>query len=541
MRCVSGLSLIIAALAPLLLAACGEGSAPSLSDATPSSGELPPLRAPPLRLSDAFGREVLLRGFNLPALRSERTRPPYRVAGSVTPDAELFALHDLEDEDFDRIASSGLNAVRLRLAWEFAQPDPPPAPYNEAYFRLVDAALRKATERGLYVILDFDQFGWSRALGGNSGAPDWTTAAACAGLPESPAGAPPQLSPAVLCQWTAFWGGTLVAGAPLRQHYSALWQFMARRYRDVNGVALFDLLNEPVGGAWPPGLFEISVLFPYYRQLAADIRVIDPGRVIGFQPQVYHSAGVPTPTLEPISMDDALYMPHQYTLAYGPQRLNPAWLPLYGPLTAAHVQLARQDAERLGTAQAWGEVGWSRTASADGVGGAVEAVDYEAPVQFARAFTAAADDAKLSWIWANYAADNLTYGVNFGDVIDAPLMRELAQPFPRATAGNVLAFAYDDGARVYSQRTTDRTALPSEIGLSLIWQYPDGVCLYGDEDLLGGLDAQGGWQAGSSSLLRFDRRRQVLQIEAIPERLRIEPGQQACPKTSAITPFEDSE
>lgn len=515
---------IAAIAAGLGLAACsgpgGDGAQPPLDAAE----AMPALSATAEALVDDQGREVILRGFNMPALRSDRTHPPYRVDGRVTPDAELFELQDLEDADFDAVARTGLNVIRLRMAWEFAQPDPPPAAYNEAYFRHVDAALEKARARGIYVVLDFAQFGWSRDLGGNAGAPPWTSLPQCKEIPEPPVNLPPHASPPVLCQWTGFWRNAEVAGRGLQDHYFDLWRHVVQRYRGRSEIAGYDVLNEPLGGALPPVLLEIGYLYPFYRELAAAIREIDPPRLIGFQPQAYHSAGVPLPYIQAIGIDNAIYMPHEYTLAYTLQRATVQWLPVYGPLTQLHVRLAQEDANGFRTPQAWGEVGWSRTTSADGVGAPSDKVDYVSTTSFAKAFAPAADAVKLNWMWANWSSISATYGVNYQDRLDEPLLAVLVRPFPRATAGRLMNFSYDDASRIYLQNSEAMFDAASEILLPLERLYPEGACIRGNGRPLGVLTAEGALRDIATARLEFDPLRQLLSLQPLPAALRIEPG-----------------
>jgi endoglycosylceramidase len=512
-----------------LLAACQVSESPDGTASRMEARATPlPLSADAAHVRDASGREVLMRGFNHSGLRSDRRHPPYRVDGQVTPDAELFELQDLEDDDFDLIASTGLNAMRLVVTWEFAQPDAPPAPYNEGYFRRIDAALAKAQARGIQVVLIFGQFGWSRDLGGNTGAPPWTSVEECRALPRLPAGAPPQTSPPVLCQWTQFWRNAPVAGQGLQDHYLALWRFVAQRYRGSPAIAAYDLLNEPVGGAIPAGVLEPVYLYPYYRRLAGAIRAIDPGRMVGFQPEVFHSAGVPMPLGLPIGIDNALYLPHQYTLAYGPQRLDPGYLPAYDLLTRTHIALSQLDARAFGTPLAWGEVGWFRTANADGVGSPLTAVDHEAPALFARDFTSAADAAGLGWLWFGYSSYDEAWGLNYDEVLDLPVLRELSRPYPRATAGRVVAFAYDPASRTYTQETQDRFDAPSEIALPLAWQYPDGACIRADGRPVARLSGDGRLLDGAGRGIAFDAVRHTLVLARVPMLLGIEPPGSDC-------------
>ena len=171
------------------------------------------------RLLDERDREVLLRGVNHIGLRSDRLHP----LDPHAPHVDLFELDDLQDEDFATIASLGFNSLRLVVTWEFAQPDPPPAPFNEGYFARIDDAIAKANRHGMSVIFDFGQFGWSRSIGGNAGAPAWTVSPTCASMPRASGGAPPQASGPVGCMFYNFW----MNSNGLQDRYIDLWRFVA--------------------------------------------------------------------------------------------------------------------------------------------------------------------------------------------------------------------------------------------------------------------------------------------------------------------------
>lgn len=509
----------LACLAPLLagLCGCGGGSDPDPAQAPTGTAQLGFLTADPARIVDELGREVILRGFNHIALRSDRNHPNYRDEnGQVAPAGDLFELQDLEDRDFDFIAATGLNALRLVVTWEFAQPDPPPAPYNEDYFRRIDDFIAKAKARGLYVIFDFGQFGWGRSLGGNAGAPDWTVSDTCRQLPGPAPNAPPQASASIGCAYFNFWTDAATADVALQEAYFNLWRYVAARYRDEPAVAMYDLYNEPFGGPLPPGVFELQYLFPFYQQLSAAIREIDPRHAIAFQPELLHSIGVPTPFAIPLNIPNAIYVPHEYTASYFAQRVNPAYTPLQDIVTQLYLNVAQAEAGVFGTPWLIGETGWTRSTSADGVGGPLPAVDEEAPRQFARDFTASADAMKLGWMWFAYSSIDEAYGVNFGDVVDEPLIEALSRPFPRAVAGRVNRFSFDAATGRYEQVTSEIFDQPSEIALPLHWQYRQGACVYGDGDLIGSVSADG---QVSTVALAFDTRRQVLVIRTLPARL----------------------
>ncbi len=513
---------ILLCLLALVQAGCSRGSGQrSTPDRDASQGAVPMhfLAVEDMRILDEQGREVILRGINHIALRSDRNHPPYRGDdGRLTADSELFELQDLEEADFDFIASMGLNALRLVVTWEFAQPDPPPAPYNEAYFRRIDDFIASAKARGLYVIFDFGQFGWGRSLGGNAGAPDWTVSDTCRQLPGPAPNAPPQASGSVGCAYYNFWINSDTAGMPLQDAYIDLWRFVAQRYRDEPAVAMYDLYNEPFGGPLPPGIFEFQYLFPFYQRLAAAIREVDPRHAVAFQPQLFHSIGVPTPFAVPLNIPNAIYIPHEYTAAYFAQRVNPAYTPLQDAITALYLNVAQAEAGIFGTPWMIGETGWTRSTSADGVGGPLPATDEEAPRRFAREFTARADALRLGWMWFAYSSIDEAYGINYEDMPDLPLVAALSRPFPRAVAGRVQSFGFDPDDAAYRQETRAIFGRPSEIALPLHWHYPRGACVYGAGRLMASLDADGSVAVQG---VRFDARRQVLVLDRLPEQLQI--------------------
>ncbi len=498
------------AAAAVLLAACANSSLDSQAPPAQSASQLLPLHADGDVIRDALGRQVLLRGLNHIGLRSNATRPAYRVDGTVTPDSELFDLQDLDDEDFARIASFGFNFVRPVFSWEFAQPDPPPAPYNEAYFARISDFLDKAEAHGLYVLFDFGQFGWSRAAGGNAGAPDWTLSDMCRSLPPRFGNEPPQASARVGCAFMEFWQNEPVEAAPgvgLQDLYIDLWREVMRRYRDHPAVVMVDLFNEPFGALIPPEVLEIAFLYPFYRRLAAAIREIDPDVIVGFQPELLHSLGIPLPATEAIGIDNAVYLPHDYTATYFLQRADPSYPPGQDLITRADLLLTAQDARTLGTPFLIGETGWTRTTSADGVGGPIDASDPTAPPQFGVSLTALANELQIGWAWFAYSSTDEAYGVLPGGVLDEPLMRAIATPFPRAVGSDVASISFDPQSRRFEMRTQQASLLPAKIALPMAWQYPAGACARAD-----------------GVIVAVDAGTSVLELTATPREIVVSPG-----------------
>lgn len=129
------------------------------------------------RFADAFGRGVILRGFNL----GGDCKLPYPDGGTHNPDdfarhrdvsfiGRPFPLEDAE-EHFGRLRAWGCNCLRLLTTWEAVE-HAGPGLYDEAYLDYYAELCRLAGRFGMYVFVDFHQDVFSRMTGGD-GAPGW--------------------------------------------------------------------------------------------------------------------------------------------------------------------------------------------------------------------------------------------------------------------------------------------------------------------------------------------------------------------------------
>lgn len=113
----------------------------------------------------------------------------------------------LNREDFRMLRNRGVNAVRYAMTYKWFESDNNPGVYKEQAFIDLEERLVWARENGIYVILDMHnaQGGWQDASKGN-----------------------------------ALW-----AERSNQQRLIALWQEIARRYKDDSTVAGYEILNEP--------------------------------------------------------------------------------------------------------------------------------------------------------------------------------------------------------------------------------------------------------------------------------------------------------
>ncbi|MFW6051505.1 MAG: glycoside hydrolase family 5 protein [Myxococcota bacterium] len=233
-------------VAGLASAGCGDGSVPPPTIETALA--LPPLHAEPDpeeggRIVDSEGREVLLRGVNVNAFVEYWQGSDFPTTFPFTP------------EDADMMAAIGWNAVRLLLSWSRVEPEP--GVYDEAYLDEVAEAVEVLAARGIYSIIDMHQDAWSATLAarpdevceegtpafGWDGAPAWATLDG--GEPRCFSGSR-ELNPAVRAAFAAFWENAAgPGGVGIRTRYADMWRHVAARFASIEGVAGYDMMNEP--------------------------------------------------------------------------------------------------------------------------------------------------------------------------------------------------------------------------------------------------------------------------------------------------------
>lgn len=230
-----------------------------------------------LRTDGGQGPAIRLRGVNLggwflqehfmsplPARWDEHRARSTLLArfGPARARALLDAYQEawIADDDFARIASEGLNCVRLPLYWRDLLPieveEPEAAlPAMPLDFSRLDRAIQSARAHGLLVIIDLH--GAPGSQNGRDHSGDQRTA----GLWSSPAAQ-------MLCK--------------------RIWREIALRYRDEHAVAAYDLLNEAARDAkakrWD------ATIIAFVSELYAEVRAVDPHRPIIFSvwSEYYH-------------------------------------------------------------------------------------------------------------------------------------------------------------------------------------------------------------------------------------------------------------
>ena len=234
--------------------------------AEPVPVELRPLHVEEQRIVDDRRREVLLRGANVNALGEYAQADP-----EVEPTAPVT------DEDWDAMAANGFSVVRLIMSWSLLEPDRDQI--DQDYLDDVEDAVTAANERGIYIVLDVHQDAWgmssatpegttcpsgTEAAIGWDGAPEWATITDGATTCLAPGGGR-ESAPAVQRAFANFYANT----DDIADHLTTVWAAIAERFGDTDGVAGYDLLNEPNGVE--PGE---QNQFAYNRWMQATIQAI---------------------------------------------------------------------------------------------------------------------------------------------------------------------------------------------------------------------------------------------------------------------------
>jgi endoglucanase len=154
---------------------------------------------------------------------------------------EKYRQNFFTEDDVKFIRSLGCNTIRVALNYREFESDDRPFEYKQEGFEDLDRLIGQARKHKLYVILDLHAVqGWQN---GGWHSDNFTNAA-------------------------LFWGQKIFEDRAV-----ALWGEFARRYRDEEFIAGYNLVNEP-------NTDMIEWLNHYYHRVARAIRAIDPNHIL---------------------------------------------------------------------------------------------------------------------------------------------------------------------------------------------------------------------------------------------------------------------
>lgn len=264
--------------------------AAGLASAFEAATAPPELRVIGRNFVDAQDRVVILRGLNVAGNAKVPPFIPFRNLAMLDP-----------------LPGFGANVIRLLFNWEAYEPEP--GQYDEDYLAWVSSAAAAAWARGLYVIIDLHQDGYSRFLaqGCGEGFPRWAIpwyiplSLPDNGLACGSWGLRMSLDPLQHATWNGFYQDAF----GVRSRFLALWQRLVRRFSQIRGVIGYDLLNEPWG-------WETSEIGPLYDDLARVIRREDPEAILFIEPHIAVGIGVAQTALPRPDFGNVAYAPHLY-------------------------------------------------------------------------------------------------------------------------------------------------------------------------------------------------------------------------------------
>ena len=404
-------------------------------------------------ITDNDGRVVILHGF-----------------GEVMKNSPFYpAAEGFSDQDAALLAAQGFNVVRVGILWEGVEPQPGVIDYN--YLASINQTIQTLSNHGIYTVLDMHQDLYAAGLGGptgyGDGAPDW--AVQTGGLPNPDTGWPwtYALNPAENHAWDRFWSNAAAPdGVGLQNHYAQMWQAVASYFKDDSSVVGYELMNEPwAGSTWLSTIFgnsffEGQQLTPFYDQVAAAIRSVDPTTTLYFEPSTL-SGNLPIPTyLGEVDDANTVFAFHDYctmTALFGTDFGCSLWETIVHHNADAY-------ASKYDLPVAITEFGASTNT------GSITDTMTEA------------NRYGYSWMFWDYTLirDHDLHTPITDDTVDYATLTTLAQPYPLAVGGIPGAWSFADGTFNFNYSTAMASGdgsfaagTQTEISVPAL-QYPDG-------------------------------------------------------------------
>jgi hypothetical protein len=374
------------------------GNAPNVgefADATPPAiVPLPWLRRDGRLFRADDGRTTILRGVDWPY------------------NAEIFeAPYDLQEADFERMASWGINLLRVRIAG-YRSGYLPGHPAEPGYWEHLDHLIAAANRHGIYVL---------------------------------PATVTGDLE-ALVVGAHAHERLKFVEGTANRAWWLDFQAKLFERYRDWPGVVGYDTINED--NSYPPYVHDRLFMGPAHRAIDAALRRTDDRHIYFQEPSgwAYWGAEYIPGMMNGVDIGDPNRFFCPKWKADGDAALD---LETKG-------RLAQESDAPLFACEYW--------ITKTGDDGTVNAQQ--------RAVLAAMDEQLVGGVRVLYGPSN-GYGTQLADGSEAPWVAEFARPYPLWAGGTITSIDYDFGARELTVGFDLDGSGPSEVFVPAR-HYPDG-------------------------------------------------------------------
>lgn len=180
----------------------------------------------------------------------------------------------LTEPDIAFLKEMGCNSIRLPFNYRRFEDDANPLVYKPEMFERFDNVISWCRKHKVYVVLDMHV------------APGYQMGSFC-------------------CDTLFDEQNNIYYDRGYQERFIALWKAIAKRYKDEEWVAGYDLMNEPVAA----DKYEVAVLNRLYREAVEAIRAIDKEHIIFIEGN--HAART-FEEIDPPFADNLVYSPHYY-------------------------------------------------------------------------------------------------------------------------------------------------------------------------------------------------------------------------------------
>lgn len=194
-----------------------------------------------MRFINEDGNQVIFNGINLVCKEKEKGYLEFNIE-------QLLEVY----------SKKGFNLVRLGVFWDGVEPKP--GVYDDAYLDKVAKVVEKAEQCGIYIMLDMHQDLYSVKYG--DGAPEWATLDEGLNHPENlTMWYEAYLSSQAIMKATDnFWANKEASdGVGLIDHYAAMWEYIAKKFKGYSNIIGIEPMNEPYMGSIAAKAFNTAI------------------------------------------------------------------------------------------------------------------------------------------------------------------------------------------------------------------------------------------------------------------------------------------